>query len=139
MTKKEEKLNPEIERVNVDVNTEELKVLAQEMQSTIVSSKNDNDSDTYFRNIVNSLDDRKKISTNTEYLSVQENFTGTKLEFLSQFAYMPFLKNFVEIFETKRVSLERKGRIEKIKALQERQQELKTERLQNLANVFGVQ
>lgn len=137
--KEKESLNPEIvESEPIEIDKGELMKVAENLQNAVVIPQQEDTADNFFRGLVKSLDSPDTISTNTEYLSIPENFTGTKLEFLSQFAYMPFLKNFVAIFETKRVSLQRKGRIEKIKAIQERQQELKMERLQNFSRLFDI-
>lgn len=142
MAKKKEdknKLNPTI--VKSEISQEQQNALlniAQDIKNSDVIPKSDDSADSFFREIIKSLNDTDNISTKTEYLNVSENFAGTRLEFYSEFAFMPFLKNFVRTFETKRVSLERKGRKELIMALQEKHQEMKQDKLQNFAKMFDV-
>lgn len=138
---KEEKLNPQFEnREPQTTYKQDLEIVDRELQEDlVVTPESDSSADSFFRTIINSLHDKKNISTKTEYLNVNENFAGTRLEFYSQFAFMPFLKNFVEIFEEKRVSLERKGRKELIMALQEKQQEFNRERANKFSKLFDMQ
>lgn len=91
----------------------------------IIETSPKSDADSFFRNAVNMLYDTKKdVSAKTEYLNVMENFAGAKLEFLADFCKMPYLRNFLEAWEIKRISLERKGRKEILLALEKRQEEL---------------
>lgn len=92
-----------------------------------ISTGSNDSSDSFFKSTVRELNSPKNISMKTEYRNVQENFAGAKLSYLGEFYNIPGLPEFMVLFETKRVSLERKGRIEIIKALQERRQEIELE------------
>lgn len=141
MTKKQKKeLSPKIEEMKGNIDNKELMEIGQELKNYALAKdiKQDDSADTFFRNVVQSLYSRKDISTKTEYLNVIENYIGTKLDFLSLYGNMPFLNKFINIFETKRVSLNRKGRQEIIMALQEKRQEEMQQRTNNLKNIFGI-
>lgn len=137
---KEKKLDPKIqerELNNIDKNT--LYNIASKIEeSTHVDTVKKTDSDSFFRNVINNLFDKKDISTKTEYIGVRENFMGSKLTFLGKYANIPFMEKFIEVFEEKRVSLDRKGRKEILLALQERRQEIESQRNENLSRMFGV-
>lgn len=138
MAKKEEELKPQITEIqNSAYDIKEVKGLINEINNNSMTFNNPmgESSDSFFRNIVKSLDSKQNITMNTEYLDVNENFAGTKLEFLAKYGNMPYLSEFISFFEQKRVSLERKGRKEKLMALQERRQEIEQERLKALTNM----
>jgi hypothetical protein len=96
-------------------------------------------SDSFFKWIINALFSKENISLKTEYLNVNENFIGSKLEFLSKYGNMPYLNEFLDIFETKRVSLGRKGRKEILMALQKREEEIQQEKIRNLRGALGME
>jgi len=103
----------------------------------VIDNKNDS-SDSFFRNILDRLFEDKNTSTKTEYRNVKENFAGAKLEYMGVYCNMPFLKKFVNIFEQKRISLERKGRQEIIMALAEKRKEEEAERNNSLKTMLGI-
>lgn len=140
MAKKQIELKPVAEeKGNLNVNIEELKNIAQQFEnSTIVASDEDSDTETFYKNVLNKLFDDENVSTKTEYIDLRENFAGSKLEFLSGVGNIPYLKSFIKIFEQKRISYQRKGRKELLKALQSRSEEVEKERMHNLKNLFGV-
>lgn len=140
MVKKKKELNPIMEKRSTNnISDNDLKGIAESIkQNTITSKINEDDSDSFYKNVVNKLFDDKDISTKTEYLNVRENFVGAKLEFYAKYGNIPYLKFFIQELETKRVSLERKGRKEILMALQERKQEIEQQRLNNLRGLFGV-
>jgi hypothetical protein len=139
MSKKEEKpLTPKIDEVGGQIKDEDLKEIARDLKETGFIQPTGSSTDSYFRGVLDKLFDTKEVSSKTEYLNVQENFNGTKLEFYASFGNMPYLRNFMKTFETKRISLERKGRKEILMGLQERKQEMEAERMQNLRNFFNV-
>lgn len=139
MSQKEKELHPTIIEKSSTLNSDELKQIATDIkESTIVTTSDDNSTDSYFRGVLDKLFDRKDVSSKTEYLSVTENFAGAKIEFYARFGNMPYLNNFMNIFETKRISLERKGRKEILMGLQERKQEIENQRMSNLKNLFNV-
>lgn len=96
-------------------------------------------SDSFFKEVITQLLSGDNISLKTEYINQNENFAGSKLEFLAKFGNMPYLTDFIKIFETKRVSLGRKSRIELIKAFEKRDEEVNIQnRMQNLKQAFGM-
>jgi hypothetical protein len=97
-----------------------------------------NDSDSLFSSITNNLMSSENIELKTEYIGIEENFHGAKLEFLGEFTNNPMLKHFLNIWERKRVSLERKSRIEIIKALQQRAEEQERLRTEKMRGVLGI-
>lgn len=138
-SKKEKKpINPEIvERDTSDMNTDELRLIAESIEKSTIIPK-DKDKDNFFQAIVKSMNDVKNISMKTEYLGVKENYTGTKLDYLATMGNMPYLKKFVQTFETKRVSLGRKGRKEDVMILQEREREIAKENQKDFSKLFNI-
>lgn len=138
MSKKE--LNPIMtDAENSQISSEDLKQIAQNLQdTTIIETEQEETSDTYFRAVLDKLFSVTNVSSKTEYLNVKENFAGSKVEFFSSYGNMPYLKKFIEIFEIKRISLERKGRKEILLGLQERRQEIEQQRIENMRSMFNV-
>lgn len=101
-------------------------------------SADDETSDSYFRSVLRELFSSANIEQKTEYTTIQENFTGAKLSFLARYGHIPLLGEFVETFERKRVSFDRKGRKEIVMALAERKQEMENDRLTKLRGLFGI-
>ena len=134
---KQETLTPEIKNF---MEFEEVKRSNQQLEQInikdLILDKKDDES--YIITVLKELFNKENISTKTEYRNVNENFVGTKLTFLAKYGNFPYLNEFVEIFETKRVSLERKGRIEIIKALEKREQEEQMEHQKKMAGLLGV-
>ena len=100
---KKKELQPIIEEKKADINQAELKQISEQLQRSVVTSSATDDTDTFYKNIVNHLYDKTDIETKTEYLNITENFTGTKLSFLAKFGNMPYLEKFVEIFESSNI------------------------------------
>ena len=134
MVKKKE-LNPVMEEVKGKINDSDLKELLKGID--IIKTDSKDDADSFFRGVLNNLMNDKNISLKTEYLNVAENFSGAKLEFLSTYGNMPYLSEFIKIFETKRVSLERKSRKEIVMTLEKREQEIRASELQQQKTQFG--
>lgn len=138
--KKEEKLNPILEdNSNLPDIFNDLNTFKENEEDIEFQVDNRNNSDSFFKSIIKGLFSPKNIGMKTEYKSVEENFAGAKIDFLSKFANMPYMKDFLNSWEEKRVSLERKGRIEIIRALEKREQEIQQEKVNNLRNMFNVQ
>lgn len=116
---------------------DELKILMETINKEF-SGNNENDITGYFIAILNNLLSEKDISMKTEYLNVQENFNAVRLEFLAKYCKMPYLRDFIKMFEKKRVSLERKGRKELVMTLEKRE-EAQKEQQQKLMqqSMFG--
>lgn len=131
VAKKERELKPKIK--NIDIGKTNIPDLDKD---TYILEGEDTGGDSYFKSIVNMLMDKTNPSTKTEYLNVKENFVGAKLSFLAIHGNIPYLQDFVNIFELKRISLERKGRKELIMSLVERQQELERQRDERLKQMF---
>ncbi len=105
----------------------------------IDKSEGTDEADNFLRAVVNNLMSAENISLKTEYLNPNENFAGAKLEFLSKYGNMPYLADFIKILEIKRVSLNRKSRIELIKAFEKRDEEIQAQnRLATLKNFMGM-
>lgn len=137
MSKKPRELNPEIVDNSSTVPAIPIKMDLDADDDYQVSG--DNSTDSYFKNIVNALFDTKKnVSAKTEYMSVKENFSGAKLEFLADFCNMPYLHKFIHHLEIKRISLERKGRKEILMALEKREEELKMQTQRDMMLRFGL-
>lgn len=133
--KKEKELKPIVED-HTDLKIPELDI---DKFINIDKSGVQDESDNFFRAVVNKLLNAEDISLKTEYLTVNENFAGAKLEFLAKYGNMPYLKDFIRILETKRVSLHRKSRIELIKAFERRDEEIQAQnRLTNLKSFMGM-
>jgi hypothetical protein len=134
MEKKKKELKPEVKefndnlvnKVTFDSNTEMIQLDNNEEIS----------SDSYLRGVIDNLMDYNNPSTKTEYRNVEENLVGSVLAFLATETNIPSLAKFVDIFEIKRISLERKGRQELILALLERQQEIDTQKDNKLKNIL---
>jgi hypothetical protein len=131
-----------IENKNINIpNMEAIKEAISKVNnnSEYFNSKDDNMSDNFFRAVIMELLSDKNISLKTEYLSVNENFAGAKLEFLSKYANMPELSVFLKTLETKRVSLNRKSRIELIKAFDKRDEEVDAQnRIRDFKTMLGM-
>ncbi len=142
MAKKEEKkLNPTIENKSEGLNfsKEDMQEYADKIESSMEVDTGVNDSsDSFFREVVKSLSDAKNISLKTEYLDVDENYDGARLEFLSKWGGMPYLKDFIHTLEIKRVSLERKGRIELIRTMEKRDEDLRLQQQNQFKNMLGM-
>lgn len=137
--KKTIQINPEIiDNTKGSQDFEDLEKEMLEDDSIEFEEKKDDSADSFFKAVVNNLMSPENISMKTEYKSVQENFSGSKIDFLSTFANMPYLATFLKSWELKRVSLERKGRIELIKALEKREQEIQAQKQDNLRTMFGI-
>lgn len=139
MAKKEKVLNPIIEeKKNFNIpNTEKLKELLKNESDIITTDKNT--SDNFFRAVIDKMFNSDDIELKTEYVSLNENFSGAKLEFLAKYGNMPYLHDFLNILERKRVSLGRKSRIELIKVFEKRDEEINSQnRLQNVKELLGI-
>lgn len=94
----------------------------------------ENKSDTFYKLAIEKLFDNNNIETKTEFLNPAEVFSATKLQFLGNYADIPFLADFISGLEKKRISLHRKGREEIVLSLQERRHEEQELRQQALLN-----
>lgn len=97
---------------------------------SIETEKEESESNSFFRRIIDHLFSPANVSAKTEYLDEAENLYGSMLEFISVYADIPSLAEFVRTFETKRISLKRQGRIEIVKSLERRQEEVDFQRQQ---------
>ena len=132
------KLKPTmIQQKENDLGKTELLDLAKSFSDSKIVLEDDKDKNIFVK-VVQDMNDPKNISMKTEYLSVRENFAGVKLEFLARYGNMPYLDGFVETFETKRVSLHRKGRQEDVLILQERRAEEQRTKLEDFAKLFNA-
>jgi hypothetical protein len=139
MVKKEKVLNPIIEEkkdFNMP-NIDKLKSILTNENDIITTDKNT--SDNFFRAVIDKMFNSDDIELKTEYVSLNENFSGAKLEFLAKYGNMPYLHDFLNILERKRVSLGRKSRIELIKVFEKRDEEINAQnRLQNVKELLGI-
>jgi len=140
MAKKERVLAPVIvEKKDFSIpNLAELKESILNKDSDIIYSDNDS-SDNFFRAVIKEMLSDKNIELKTEYVSLNENFAGAKLEFLAKYGNMPYLSDFLGILERKRVSLQRKSRIEMIKIFENRNEEINSQnRLSSFKEMLGI-
>ena len=137
MAKDKKELNPEIVESKAGLSNEELNLMSKAIESgTVVLD--DKEDKSIFKAVITGLNSVKNISMKTEYLNVRENYTGVKLEFMAKMGNMPYLDTFVKIFETKRVSYQRKGRQEDVMIMQERHREEERDKSKELAKMFGI-
>ena len=138
MARKEMNLNPIAETNNdFEIDRNDYKDLIKAENNFIVSS-NEDEQDSFFKSIVNKMFDNTDTETKTEYINTKENFVGAKLTFLARYGNIPYLEEFINIFERKRISLERKGRKEIIMALEKRQEEIDKQRESRLQSALGI-
>lgn len=139
--KEEKKINPIMEdNTDVLVDPKIKEGILQDLQAIKEKYGGDKDKDieSFFTEVLKQLLNKDNISLKTEYLNVNENFAGVRLEFLSRFANMPYLHDFIDIFEQKRVSLERKSRKEIVMVLEKREQEVQRQEMKDARqNMFG--
>jgi len=138
MRKKKEKieLKPEIKEIKIN---NDKNLLQNDLNDLFITKdfEKSNDADSFFKSVVNKLSPESEgISTKTEYLNVVENFSGSKLEFLADFGKMPYAKKFIHVWETKRISLERKGRIELVRIMEKREEELRFQQQQTANKIL---
>jgi hypothetical protein len=144
MAKKKEELKPEIKEFGNslgDMTSKDMIELKNMVNSGSVATAAPDgmNSDNFFRAVITEMMSPNNISLKTEYVNVNENFAGAKLEFLARYTGMVCLKDFVNILEIKRVSLGRKSRIELIKAFEKRDEEVQAQnRVNMLKQVLGV-
>lgn len=84
-------------------------------------------SDTFFRRALEEQNSPENIAMKSEYRNVRENFSGTKLDFMGKFLFMPYASAFIEMQLRHRVSLERKGRRENILLMERREEDIRAQ------------
>lgn len=131
-------LLPEIKHSSSSIDINEFREIAENMQDNMEVDGFRDSSDSFFREVVKSLSDPKNISLKTEYLDVEENYDGARLEFMSKWAGMSYLHDFIKTLEIKRVSLERKGRIELIRTMEKRDEELRLQQQTQFKSMLGM-
>lgn len=143
MSKEKKPLNPEvIENTKIDSSLMDSikKALGNNSVLDIKDTNSNDNSDNFFRAVIREFLNDNSISLKTEFLNPNETFQATKLTFLAKYGNMPYLNDFLHILETKRVSLERKSRIELIKAFEKRDEEMSSQnRMNALKTMFGMQ
>jgi hypothetical protein len=139
MVKKDEQkvLNPEVID-KTDITPPDIKINALTENPVIVFENKSEDSDSYFRSIIDGLNTTKDIETKTELLDVAETYGVSKMDFLGEITEEPTYKLFMAKFKVNRVSLKRRGRQELIMALVERQQEREREAMINNKKAMGI-
>lgn len=131
---KKKELNPIIEDYtdSKKYNLEELK-----KEIKIIKKDSKNDTDSFYKNVVDKLMNEENIELKTEYANINENFAGVRLGFFAKFYNMPYLLDFLDIFERKRISLDRKSRKELVMTLENREREMRLEQQKQLQTMFG--
>jgi len=135
IAKKKKELKPVIEKIDFPVSNRQV---LNDIEDSEIILEDSETSDSFFKSIINKLFSKDNIELKTEYRNVTENFAGTKLTFLARHGNIPYLEEFIEIFEHKRVSLERKGRKEIIMALEKREEEVKRMQENKLKSLIGI-
>lgn len=139
MVKKEEILNPIVQE-KTQSTVDKDKILSALKGMGVIKEEGGDDVDSYFKSIIDNLFSDTNIELKTEYRTVEENFVGAKLDFMSRFCRIPGLKEWLNTWERKRVSFERKSRIEIIRALEHRREEMERQTAQtNLKNMLGFE
>lgn len=127
MATKKRELKPEaFEKIETDLSKKELETLEnlkESLQNFDVEVESEGKEETFYKLAIKELFSNDKIETKTEFLHTGEVFTATKLQFLGKYGNIPLLSDFIDAFQRKRISLNRKGREEIIMSLQERRQE----------------
>lgn len=124
-----EDLHPSYNNVPTELDLTELQQLAKDTNKNIFLTDNntanlDNSvAERFFGKVIDNLSNDKNISLKTEYLSPEEQFAGTKLDFMIKKMGFTFAKTLMFNFEKKRVSLFRKSRTEMVNVLWEKEKE----------------
>lgn len=134
MVKKKKELTPEAIEHKSELEIEELKKLAENIDKFDFEPEK-KDSETFYKIAIKELFNNENVEQKTEWLNPLEVFEATKLQFLGDYGNIPILKDFISGLERKRISLNRKGREEIILSLQERRQEEMEVRKQQLLNM----
>ena len=114
-----------LEKINEET-AKELKLKEIPLQEVInINPESSQYADTFFKKVIEELFSGDNIDLKTEYLNEDEQFEGTKLAFLSEQCGFEMIKNFLPLWERKRVSFQRKSRQEIVMGLWERQKEVR--------------
>lgn len=136
--KKEIELKPIIEKKDISLPNVDLSKLDRELDiNTILDTNSNEDNDSFFKSVVTQLFNDKDVETKTYNTGTKESFYLARLSFLGDKLDIPSMKEFVKRVERKRISIGRKGRIELVSALVERQQELERIRLEKERQMLG--
>lgn len=137
MSKKEkEELKPSI--IPVGEPDKQIALDTEKDDILIKTSGKDDSGDSFFKKIVDKLFSGEKLGAKTEYLSLKESFAVSRLEFLGKYCGMPYALGFLQSFRTDRISYQRKGRIEIVKALEKRQEEIEFQSRQLMMGRGGM-
>jgi hypothetical protein len=121
--------NPLFEEKNKNISNSDVKQIDKLFQDNIKvdnTEENMEGSDTFFKRALDLLFSPVNIGLKTDYDDKEEQFAGSKMEFMQLHGGFDFTNVFVkDSFETKRCSLHRKSRLEIVKTLWEREQERK--------------
>lgn len=142
--KKEKALTPIIEERNKSNLSPEQRQRLMQIAEQLNKIKSEytgdsGDINSYFTNVLDKLMSKDDISLKTEYINVNENFAGVVLDFLGEYANMPYLNRFVELWEMKRVSLGRKSRKEMVMTLEKRETEVQAYNQRMISQTLGYQ
>lgn len=129
MSEKEKKpLNPIIEEKNPIMPIVDLEKLNKEIDINTILDVDKEDEDSFFKSVVTQMFNNKDVETKSYNTGVKESFELARLSFLGERCNIPSMTEFVDRLERKRISIDRKGRIELVTALIERQQEIERKR-----------
>lgn len=121
------------------ISIEDTREMLNKLNSSVVGESFEMENkDGFLKTVLKDFFSKKNISMKTEYLNVYENYIGTKLQFLGMKLDMPYMEDFLEIFEVKRVSLERKGRKEILMLGKEIEKEDREQKLNDFRGMFGL-
>lgn len=126
--KKEEKnkLNPIAESKGFSMSSEQVNKLASAFsEKNVVIESNasgSQDLDNLFSSVLKELSDTDNIDMNTEYTDENQIFATATGNFLGKVCNVPIISSFLTAYDRRMVSKGRKGRTEKILALQRRQE-----------------
>ena len=117
-------LNPKIEKKVFMLPDVDLQLLDKQIDINTILDTDKEDDDSFFKSVVTQLFNNNDVETKSETRNAKEVFALTKMSYIGDYCGVPNMSKFVERFERKRISMGRKGRVELVTSLIERQQEI---------------
>lgn len=136
---KKSKLNPIAKEEKGNLTDAELKEIAKGFESNAdieVIDNNNVNTDTLFAEILNQLVSKKDISMKTEYEEDDTIYAATVLDYVGRVANVPLINKFIESYEMRKVSKNRKGRIEILLGLEKRQEDIESRQRNDMLNMM---
>lgn len=138
--KEDKKLTPIAKKENGDLTPEQIKEIAEGFKDNAdieVMENNNINTDTLFSEILQQLVSSKDISMKTEYEEDDSIYAATVLSYLGKLCNVPIINKFIEEYEMRKVSKNRKGRIEILLGLEKREEDIRSRQLNNMNNAIN--